>query len=347
MGWEPVLYSYSLQYPSFLFPGTTQFSEDAAPDDLIVHTCINSIHPVNWIFSAFKIKREKADLHIWCFWLPFMGPALGTMARIVGKFRHIGLLHNVIPHEKRMGDRAFSRWFLGPMTGFVAMSEAVIEDLKTFNTSKPHEICPHPLYDNFGAPINKEKAMQELGLNPTFHYLLFFGFVRAYKGLDLLLDALALPEVKALPIKLIVAGEFYQDSKPYLAQIKRLGIEESLVLHTDFIPNEKVSFYFSAADLVVQPYKTATQSGVTQIAYHFNVPMVVTNVSGLPENVPDGVAGFVVEPNAKEVGDAIVRFFKEGKAAEFKAGMLVEQKKYSWEKMVNTFLRVAKLKANG
>jgi len=224
----------------------------------------------------------------------------------------------------------FVRYFIRPTDGFVAMSKSVLADLRLFTKEKPAVFCPHPLYDHYGERLSRETALQLLNLPAEQRYVLFFGFIRTYKGLDLLLDAFADNHLREQNVKLIVAGEFYGDPEPYLKQIKELGIEDRVVLCTDFIPDSEVNRYFSAADIVAQPYKTATQSGVTQIAFHFEKPMLVTNVGGLAEIVPDGKIGYVVEPDSKQIADALCRFFEENKQEEFERNVVEEKKKYAW-----------------
>lgn len=332
-GHEVIIYSFSLQYPSFLFPGKSQFTDEPAPAGLNIKSVINSINPLNWIFQGNKIKAEQADLIIVRFWLPFMGPCLGTILRIVRKNKHtriVSITDNVIPHEKRFGDEVFTKYFLKPVDAFVAMSKEVLNDLKSFS-NKPSVYTPHPLYDNYGASVNKGEALEKLGLNPSEKHLLFFGFIRKYKGLDWLFEAMNDDRIKAENIKLIVAGEFYGDEEVYTQLIEKFQLHSSVKLFTTFIPNDEVKYYFCAADLVVQPYKTATQSGITQIAYHFEKPMVVTNVGGLAENVPDGKVGFVAEPNPRSIADAIIAFYKPGSISHLEENIKREKNKYSWE----------------
>ncbi|MBQ9473207.1 MAG: glycosyltransferase [Bacteroidales bacterium] len=335
-GHEVEIYTFSLQYPSLLFPGKTQYSTEPAPDELRIVRRVNSCNPLNWLSVGREIRSKSPDLLIVKYWLPFMAPCLGTIARMVRKGGHtrvVAILDNIIPHEKRIGDRMFSRYFVGSVDGFVAMSKSVMSDLSLFDTAKPRQLCPHPLYDHYGATLDKGEARRILGLDSDGRYILFFGFIRGYKGLDLLLDALADKRMAGGGIKLVVAGEFYGDPAPYMEQIERLGLGDRVVLHTDFIADSEVNRYFCACDLVAQPYKTATQSGVTQIAYHFARPMLVTNVGGLAEIVPDGKVGYVVEPDAKAIADAIVRYYSENKEEAFVAAAKEERSKYSWSKM--------------
>ena len=330
------IYTFTLQYPSFLFPGKTQYSDEPAPERLTIHRRVNSINPFNWLSVGREIAKKRPDILVTKYWLPFMAPCLGTIERRVRRNKHtrvISILDNIIPHEHRIGDRMFSRYFVRSTDGFVAMSRSVLDDLGLFDTRKPRRFCPHPLYDHYGTLVDKNEARQTLQLDPDGRYVLFFGFIRSYKGLDLLLDAMADPRMKEMDIRLIVAGEFYGDPKPYMEQIEQLQIADRTVLCTDFIPDSKVNNYFRACDIVAQPYKSATQSGVTQIAFHFEKPMLVTNVGGLAEIVPDGKIGYVVEPDARQIADALVRYYSENREAEFTEAVKEEKKKYSWNNM--------------
>ena len=336
-GYEVTIINFSMQYPKIFFPGKTQMASWPAPEHLHIRQEINSVNPLNWIIAGNRIRRESPSLVIFRYWLPFMGPAFGTIARLIRlnrKTRVITIFDNIIPHERRIGDRLFTIYFIRPIQAFIAMSDTVFNDIKKFDTKKPRELCPHPLYDNFGEKVNKLEAKKHLGLDPGTRYSLFFGFIRDYKGLDLALRAFGDKRLKGSDKKLLVAGEFYSDENYYLDIIKALDNAGQVELRTEFIPDDEVKYYFSAADLVVQPYKTATQSGISQIAYHFNKPMIVTNVGGLPEIVPDGKVGFVVEKESREIAKAILRFYDEDLEAKFEAGIETEKKKYSWQAMV-------------
>jgi len=347
-GHTVLIYTFSLQYPSFLFPGTSQYSDAPAPDDLWINVRVNSINPFNWYSVGKEIARLKADLMIVKFWLPFMGPCLGTISRLVrgnGHTKIISIIDNIIPHEKRVGDFQLARYFANSVDGFVAMSDSVLVDLQKFDRQKPKVFSPHPLFDNFGEAISKTDAYQKLGLEINTEYILFFGFIRDYKGLDLLLHAMADERVRNLNVKLIVAGEFYTDAKTYLDLITELKIADQLILRTDFIPDGEVRNYFCAADMVVQPYKHATQSGVTQICYHFDRPMLVTNVGGLPEIVPNGKVGYVVEPEPKAIADALVDFYANHREFTMRDNIKVEKKKYAWSVMLERIMEmVARIK---
>lgn len=337
------LYSFSLQYPSFLFPGKTQFTDEPAPAGIKIHTVINSINPFNWIKIGNRLKKERPDLIIVRFWLPFMGPALGTILRRVKKNKHtkiVCIADNVIPHEKRPGDKPFTSYFLKSCDAFVTMSEKVMSDLRLFEKDKPAQLVSHPLYDNFGAILSKQDARHHLGLPVAEKIILFFGFIRKYKGLDILLEAMATTQLKSAGIKLLVAGEFYEDEKPYREQIEKLQLNESLILKTDFIPDSEVKYYLCAADAVIQPYRNATQSGVTPLAYHFEKPMVVTNVGGLPSLVPHEKVGLVVEPNPEAIAEGILRFYQLGEDY-FIPHLRSEKEKYSWASLVQAITKLA------
>lgn len=342
-GHDVEIYTFTHQYPGFLFPGKTQYSTEPAPAGLRIVRRVHSYNPFNWFKVGREIARKKPDLLITKFWLPFMSPCFGTIARKVRRNKHtklVSILDNVIPHEHRIGDKMFVKYFIRPTDGFVAMSKSVLSDLRQFTADKPAVFSPHPLYDHYGERLPREKALSLLNLSPDYRYVLFFGFIRSYKGLDILLKAFADERFRNSDVKLVVAGEFYGDPKPYMELIKNLNIENQVVLRTDFIPDSEVNRYFSAADIVAQPYKTATQSGVTQIAFHFEKSMLVTNVGGLAEIVPDGKVGYVVEPDEHQIADALQRFFTENRREEFEKNIIEEKKKYAWSKFVETMEEV-------
>jgi D-inositol-3-phosphate glycosyltransferase len=339
-GHDVTIYTFSLQYPGFLFPGKSQYSTEPAPVGIPIKIKINSINPLNWIKVGRELKKERPDLVIVKFWIPFMAPCFGTICRIIRKNKHtkiVSILDNLIPHERRPGDLLFIRYWVNSADGFIAMSRSVFSEINQYVAAnpKPTLFCPHPLYDNFGKVIPKIEAKEHLGLDVKYSYILFFGFIREYKGLDILLKAFSDERLRTYPLKLIVAGEFYTDSKPYNDLIDKLNLKELVIMHNEFITDSQVSDYFCASDLVVQPYKSATQSGVSQIAYHFNRPMIITNVGGLAEFVPNGKVGYVVAPKEKEIADAIFIFYNENRESEFSVNSALEKQKYSWNNMVN------------
>ena len=340
---EVQIETFVLQYPSFLFPGKSQYSDSPAPGNLKITRSINSINPFNWIRVGLKIRKERPDLLIFKFWIPFMGPCFGTIARIARSNKHtrvLTIIDNLIPHEKRIGDRWLTNYYVKASDAFVAMSKSVLEEIDQFTKKKPRLFSPHPIFDNFGKRIPKEEAIENLGLSSQFRYILFFGFIRDYKGLDLLIEAFADSRFRDLPVKLIIAGEYYSDSQKYLDLIAAHHLADDVILKNDFIPNEEVANYFCACDIIAQPYKTATQSGVTQIGFHFEKPMLVTNVGGLAEIILDGKIGFVTQPEKKEIAEALFRFFSSDIAKSFEENIKGEKKKYEWPAMYQNIMKL-------
>ena len=329
--------TFKLQYPSFLFPGKTQYSDAKAPEGFSIERKINSINPLNWIKVGKEIRKKNPDIVIFTYWMSFFAPCFGKIARVIKRrcnARCIGLIHNMIPHEKSVLDKMFAPYFVKAMDGFVALSQSVLDDVASLDKQgKPKCIVPHPLYDHYGEIMERNEALKHLDLDPNYRYCLFFGLVRAYKGLDLLIDAFADERLRKNDVKLIVAGEFYDDEKPYLEQIKKHNLEDFIIIENQYISDDNVKYYFNVADIVVQPYKSATQSGVTQIAYHFEKPMLVTNVGGLGEIIPDGKVGYVVEPKPSSIADALADFFENGRFDAFVEGVRDEKQKYQWSNM--------------
>ncbi len=340
------LLTFSLQYPNFLFPGQSQFSDDLKPEDLSIDIALNSINPLNWFLVGRKYKKIKPDIIIFRYWMPFFGPCFGTFARIVKSNHHtqiIAITDNIIPHEKRFFDTPFSKYFLPVLDGAVAMSRKVLGDLQNFPISKPVKKTgyhAHPLYDNFGRSVSKSEACESLGLDENKRYILFFGFIRNYKGLDILLEAMSLLPESLKDVNLLVAGEYYEDSAPYDEIIAQKQLGKRVELHTKFIPNDDVKLYFSAADIVAQPYRNATQSGVSQIAYHFETPMIITNVGGLSELVPHGEAGWVCEPMAESLAAAIVSMYVPKRLDHIRNSLKELKKQFSWPSMVKALEEV-------
>lgn len=334
-GIENVIFSFYMQYPSFLFPGKTQqeTNDRKGPEGVKIRATMNSINPISWWKTARQIAAFKPDFIIVRFWLPYMGPCLGTVARWAKQklgVPVVGLTDNIIPHEKRIGDTFLTHYFVNQCDGFTTMSSSVLEDLKQFDESKPRKLLYHPVYDHFGDKVDKKMARQHLGIAEDTKVILFFGIIRKYKGLKLLIKSLARMRDRT-KIKLVVAGEFYESREKYNDLIENLHLEDHVDISAGFVDKNKVRFYFCAADLVAQPYLHATQSGVTQIAYHFETPMLVTNVGGLPEMVPHKKVGYVCERNPRVIADSITAYFENKEEQEFKKNMLEEKKRFSWK----------------
>ncbi len=343
-GHDVKIYTFTVQYPSLLFPGKTQYVTTPPPADLRIERVLNNVNPFNWIKVGLRLRREAPDVVLMKYWTPFMAPAFGTVARIARSNGHTKVLcqiDNVEPHEHHVIDRPCNRYYLGAVDGFVYMSEQVHRELREY-TSAPALFSPHPMFENFGERVAREEACQRLGVDPEKHYLLFLGLIRDYKGLDLLLEAFE--KVKNPSLRLLVAGEFYNDKEQYRATLDRLG--ERVVLHEGFVRDEDVRYYFSVADALVLPYRTATQSGVTQIAYNFSVPMVVTRVGGLPEIVPDGRVGLVCEPTAESIAESIEQLYQGDLLGRFAENFPAERKRFSWEEMCAKLLEVYNISRN-
>jgi glycosyltransferase involved in cell wall biosynthesis len=339
-GFDTSIYTFSLQYPNFLFPGSTQLSNEPAPTHLKIKACINSINPFNWFKIGNELCNLKPDYIVVRFWMPFFGPCLGTILRRVKRnhfTQNICIADNVIPHEKRMGDKVLTKYFLKSVDRFITMSDQVNKDLKTFTNQISVNLL-HPIYDNFGDILSKQEARKHLQLPAAEKIILFFGFIRKYKGLDLLLEAMNDASIKGANIKLLIAGEFYDNKDFYEAIITQYNLNGALYLHTHFISNAEVKYYLCAADFVIQPYKSATQSGVTPLAYHFEKPMLVTNVGGLPHLVPHLQVGVVTEPNPRDIAEGIVKLYELGEA-HFLPQIREEKKKYSWSKLTDAITK--------
>ncbi|MBQ7343053.1 MAG: glycosyltransferase family 4 protein [Alistipes sp.] len=339
-GHDVRIYTFTVQYPSLLFPGKTQYVTTPPPADLHIERVLNNVNPLNWIKVGLRLRREAPDMVLMKYWTPFMAPAFGTVARIArsnGKTKVICQIDNVEPHEHHFIDRPCNRYYLGAVDGFVYMSEQVHGELRAY-TSAPAIFSPHPMFENFGERVERKEACARLGLDADKRYLLFFGLIRDYKGLDLLLEAFE--KIENSSLRLLVAGEFYNDKEQYRAALDRLG--ERVVLHEGFVRDEDVRHYFSVADALVLPYRTATQSGVTQIAYNFSVPMVVTRVGGLPEIVPDGRVGLVCEPTAESIAEAVSSLYEGDTLARFAENFPAERKRFSWEEMCERLIDVWK-----
>ena len=341
-GNETIIYSFSLQYPSLFFPGTSQYTTEPAPKAICIKTCINSINPLNWIRVGRKIKKEKPDLVIVRFWIPFMAPCLGTISKIINRagIPLVAIVDNIIPHEKKFFDKILAGYFVRNSAYFVTMSKSVLMDLQLFDDKKPKRLTLHPLYDNFGSSIPKKQALENLGFNEAYQYVLFFGFIRDYKGLDLLIKAFADDRLRKFPLKLLIVGEFYSDAKPYHDLVDQYHLQEEVIFQSNFVPNSEVVNYFCSSSIVVQPYKDATQSGITQVAYHFNKPMITTNVGGLSEMVKDNVVGFIVEPRVDKIADAIFNYFNKKLESEFSKNIEQEKKRFSWDTMIDAIEKV-------
>lgn len=344
-GNETEILTFTLQYPSFLFPGKSQFTDAPAPENLKITRVLNSMNPFNWIKTGFLIRKKNPDILLIKYWHPAMAPCFGTVARIAckrkkGQTKVICIFDNVIPHEKSIIDRILTRYFTGSIHGAIVMSKSVGEDLKSFRINIPVKLNLHPLYDNYGPLVSRNLALGKMNLDPVFSYLLFFGFIRAYKGLDLLLEAFSDNRLRSMNLRLIIAGEFYESDKPYREIIERNNLSGEIIMLDRYIGEDEVASLFCCCDLVVQPYRSATQSGVTQIAYHFEKPMLVTDVGGLAEIVPDKKCGYVVKPDPSSIAEVIIDYFSNQRAEKFTENVKEEKKKYTWDKLTKALSEI-------
>lgn len=347
-GHEVELYTFTLQYPSFLFPGKTQYTNEPAPADLTIRRVLNSCNPINWLRVGHAIRKAAPDMLICCYWMSFFAPAFGLVSRIARRnerTRCIALVHNMIPHEPNILDKLFAPYFVASQDGFVALSESVVGDIEkvesqTSRVKRPKTFSPHPIYDHYGERMSKNEACKALNLPADKNYMLFFGLVRAYKGLDLLLGAFGCVKDQLPNLQLIIAGEFYEDEDKYRAQIAQLGLADRVIIRNEFIPDGDLRKYFGAADLIVQPYKTATQSGVTQVAFHFEKPMLVTNVGGLGEIVHDHQMGYACEPTAESIAADVLDYYQNDRQQAFTAYLQKEKTKYAWSSMTRAYTNI-------
>jgi glycosyltransferase involved in cell wall biosynthesis len=335
--------TFKRQYPSILFPGKTQKETGGELLRVPSEELVDSINPLNWLAVGRELARRAPDLLIFKYWLPFFGPCFGTIARQAkrnGRTRVVYICDNVVPHEKRPGDAAFTRYAFGPADGFIVQSDIVERDLLAFLPGARFRKVPHPVYNIFGSGVEKQQARAALGVGAE-RLLLFFGYIRPYKGLAVLLDALADVRTR-MDVHLMVVGEFYDDEHKYREQISRLDLETAVTLNAEYIANDRVGVYFSASDAVVLPYLSATQSGIAQIAYNFDKPVIATDVGGLGEVVIHGRTGFLVPPNdPAALASAVRKFYLERREAEFSAAARAEKRKYTWEAMAHAIEELA------
>lgn len=336
-------WTFTRQYPGFLFPGDSQLDPAARRPGFPVESTLDSIGPPSWRKTARAIETFAPGAVILKWWMPFFGPAF---ASTVGPLRDRGtrvvlVCDNLVPHEHRPFDVEFSRWMLRNSDGYLVMSDAVERDLDALKPGAIRRRVPHPLYAQFDSGrFTRESARAALGIAPDAEVALFFGFIRRYKGLDVLLDAW--PRVRARrPVELIVAGEFYEDAAPYRAQVAAAGGPPAVRLFDHYLPDDEVERAFKAADIVVLPYRTATQSGVTHVAWAVGLPVITTDVGGLAEAIHPGESGLVVPPeDPAALADAIVRFFADGLAPRLREGVARVRRAHSWDVLSESTLEL-------
>ncbi|MBK6914545.1 MAG: glycosyltransferase [Ignavibacteriales bacterium] len=333
------VYTFKRQYPAILFPGKSQLENEETSEAIPTVLAIDSINPLNWIKIGKKLSEEFYDVLIFKYWMPFFAPCFGTISKIVkknNKTKIMVICDNIIPHEKKPFDNLLTKYFFNNVHYFIVLSENVRKDLLSLYPKAKYNLLPHPVYSNFGDPVEKQAAKSFLKIDSE-KLILFFGFIRDYKGLDTLL--LALSKLKNINVKLLVAGEFYSNKDKYLKIIHDNNLNDSVILKTDFIPTKEVKYYFSACDAVILPYKSATQSGIVQIAVNFRKPVIATNVGGLGEVIINNETGFIVEKeNPQALANAINKFYSENNESKFSKNMSFAADKYSWQNFTNGLL---------
>lgn len=324
-------FNFTRQYPNFLFPGKTQYvtkDDEATPVESTA--VLDTINPISWVTAARTIKEWKPDVLVMRYWMSWFAPSLGYVARHVGKkCVVIGILDNVIPHEPRFFDTPFTRYFLNGCDGFITMCDAVTEDLLKLKPDARYIMRQHPLYSHFGEKLCREEAEKRLGLAPGMKNILFFGLIRQYKGLDILLNAFAgLDET----YQLIIAGEPYGSFEPYQKILDGIAGKDRIHIFPKYIKDSEVKDYFSAADVTVLPYRSATQSGISSVSYHFEVPMIVTDVGGLKSTIGDGGTGIVAkEPEPGCIRAEIQKYFSDPSIRESCIDRIrSEKRRLSW-----------------
>ena len=330
--------NYSRQYPDFLFPGKTQYLDDKSENDNSSRM-IDSINPLTWFSTGNKLAKKNYDLVIFRFWNPFFAPALGVISGIIKKkssyTKLMSLCDNILPHEKTPFAYFLTTYLFDKLDGHIVQSSQTENELQEVVENPVYEKRFHPIYTNFPKKIDKITARKKLGLSAK-NIILYFGIIRDYKGFDILLNAIAELKDSGLDFHLLAGGECYGSDEKYTQLISNLGISDYITWHNKYIPDSEVSNYFSAADVVALPYRTASQSGVTQIAYSYDLPVIVTKVGGLPEIVDEGQSGFTIEPeNPKELANILEKNLEAGTFLEMATYIKKFKQKFSWEYFVN------------
>jgi len=335
-------FTFTRQYPDFLFPGETQMvTEKDMADKIPSEHVLDTLNPFTYSSAAQTINSFAPDILLMKYWMSYMAPSLGTVAKKVKRrSKVITILDNVIPHEKRFFDTAFTNYFLKQNHGFVVMSDAVKNDLLKLKPDAKYIFHSHPLYDHFGKKANAGDAKKSLNIPDGKKVILFFGFIRDYKGLDLLIDAMAKLNDEYV---LLIAGEVYGSFEKYDQQIDSLGVKNKISLHVRYISDEEVPLFFSAADVCVLPYKSATQSGITSIAYHFDLPLIATDTGGLKESIQHNKTGIVVaSPDSNLIAKAIEDYFSQGLQPKFRDEIKRMKDHLSWSSLASAILSFSK-----
>lgn len=332
-GHQVEIITFKRQYPDLLFPGKSQYEEDERRQ-VATRRLIDSVNPINWWRVGRWLAAEAPDLVIFHHWMPFFGPAFSTIAKRLRKAgaKILFICHNIFPHESRPLDTFLTRQTLKNSDFFIVLSEKEKRDLERLLPQPKVKMVHHPVYEIFESGLTPAEARKKLGLRDEF-VALFFGYIRKYKGLKVLIEAVALAKEK-INIRLLVAGEFYDDEEKYREQIRRLSLNDHIIMQNNFIPSDELGTYFLASDVVVLPYLSASQSGIIQICYNYDKPVIASRVGGLPEFVDEGKTGLLVPPDDPQaLADALVEFCQKGYSEPFSQNVKEYKKRFSWENM--------------
>ncbi len=346
---DVLVVNFKRLYPSFLFPGKTQFDTSGEPLDVPSRRLIDTMNPLSFWSAAQAMRSYRPDLIVFQWWHPFFAVAYAVIILLLGgslKRRVAFLCHNVLPHEKSLIDTVLIRLGFSQVSRFLVQSQEDRRNLLSIKKGAVVDVHPHPIYDIFNKGRHtRETARREIGVDGRV--ILFFGLIRPYKGLRVLIQAFA-KTIQQIEATLMIVGEFYEDRQPYVSEIEGLGIGDRVRMVDQYVPNEEVEKYFVAADVVVLPYLSATQSGIVQIAFGFDRPVVVTRVGGLPDVVEDGVSGYVVTPGDPDaLSGAMLEFFRDGTAQRLQDGIAKAKHRFSWGRCREILCGLAEKPARG
>lgn len=337
--------NFTTQYPKLFFPGSTQLKKGPPAIKFQSERILSSINPLSWRKTAQRIIDYSPELLIFRYWMPFFAPAFASVLKRVKRkidIKTLAICDNIVPHEKHFYDEFLTRQLLNKIDSFIVMSKSVENDLVERYPDAEYRYAPHPVYNIFYKRLPKEEARKQLGVQND-RVILNFGVIRRYKGLDILLNAVPKLKTELEDFTILIAGECYEDIEKYHQLIKSLQITDVVDLRTEFVPDDEVHFYFSAADVVVLPYRSATQSGIVPIAFNFDRPVIVTDVGGLPEIVVDGEVGFTVQCDSDAIAEAIIKFYNERLEQKFSQNISSHKQIISWENFVRKIEELAQL----
>ncbi len=343
-GNEVQLYSFKFQYPKLLYKKPQKDMKSSGFGTNDADFCIHTLNPFNWIKVAGRIKKQKPELIILQWWHPYFAPCFWSICKLLRREKILFVCHNVFPHERFPLDRLLTKWTLGCGRYFITQSKMDARDLLSVKHDAVYRVTPHPTYGMFCKQgMSMQKAREQLQIDQGQRVLLFFGFVRKYKGLQYLLEAMKLLKERDFKVQLWVVGDFGEDKDEYVEQIRTFEIGDQVQMVQGYVPDDEVEKYFAASDLVVLPYLSATQSGIVQIAFGFEKPVLVTEVGGLPDVVTNGKTGYVVEPRSAEmIAEAIMDYYINNRREAFVSQIEKEKDRFSWKTFVDTLMEMVR-----